>query len=173
MTNNGRYKLFLNCRRMFTGCYAMFTFKVLPINIIQNVKGTGELLLWDIIREKSGSRVNLPPGGGGGQSYFGVRFPGGGGLTRGDPTLQHRYQIYTFTIFKLLLIYFVNIFWKCVNIEHFNAIWKFSKCVKLVSNLTHFEKKNQSALSWSKIERSLKIFWKCVIFFQNGLLHGP
>ena len=40
-------------------------------------EGGGGLLLWDIIREKFGSKANLPPGGGGIHT-LGWDFRGGG-----------------------------------------------------------------------------------------------
>ena len=66
---------------------------------------------------------------------------------------------------KKIYMYLINSLWKnfskCVklvqNLTHFEK--KFSKCVELVPNLTHFEKNFQSALSWSQnITHFEKIF---------------
>ena len=58
---------------------------------------------------------------------------------------------------KKNIMYMINTLWKifskCVklvpNLTHFEIF--FSKCVALVPNLTHVEKIFQSALSWSQI----------------------
>ena len=61
-----------------------------------------------------------------------------------DPLLTPVLNIYFYHIEALVHFFFwgggfIFFFSKCVNIEHFNAVWNFSKCVKLVPNLTHFE----------------------------------
>ena len=63
-------------------------------------------------------------------------------------------------IFKLILIFFSCIFSKCVKIGDFNAVWTFSKCVKLVQNL---KKK------FKVREAGPKFFAR--FFFQSRLVH--
>ena len=143
----------------------------LPFKFWPSCPSERGILLWDIIREKSGSRVNLPLRGGGGVVLLWGEISGGiwsGGSESTTPVLD----MYFYHIQAPAHFFFVHIFFsKCVNIEHFNPFWNISKCVKLVPNLTHFE---NFFSKWVKLVPNLthfEKFFQSAYFFQSGLLH--
>ena len=69
----------------------------------------GGLLLWGIIRGKSGSRVNLPLRGGG-VSCSGEGFPGGGSDPGGSESTKPVLKMYFYHIQALAHFFFVHIF---------------------------------------------------------------
>ena len=69
-----------------------------------------------------------------------------------------------FTLVELVQCSYVTIHFE--KITHFKK--QFSKCVKFGTSLTHFEKKIQSALSWSQIKRTLKKNFRVRNFVKVG-----